>query len=385
MDKTLHYLGMPHAVTSEDYVGCPFTGLSLNFCKMMKKLGYKIIFYGVQGGTVECDEHVDIFTLDEMLKYYPNNNQHYYQYDHKGKGSTEFDLKCLPELKKRLPNNGTKQIVLGTWRANILNSGLPNMISIDPNVGHSCRSATYHVYPSRTWRTYSHARHNIMDINQMVNDAVIYNSFDLDLYKYNKNYQKSDYMLYLGRISHVKGIYLLMDIAEKIKRTFLISGMIAREEEQYFFDKLKTCKYSEYIGYANLNRKLGLLRGASCLVSYPIYTEPFGIVVSESQTVGTPVVVSNSGALAETVLHNKTGFLCSYEDDMIQGIENCKNINPEDCVKWGKSMFNCEDAALKYDEYFQRIYKKEHCTNNYWYESGYPNSKNLNYYGAYDA
>ena len=42
MDKTLHYLGMPHAVTSEDYVGCPFTGLSLNFCKMMRKLGYKI-------------------------------------------------------------------------------------------------------------------------------------------------------------------------------------------------------------------------------------------------------------------------------------------------------------------------------------------------------
>ena len=65
-----HCLGIPHTVTSDEYVSCAFTQKVLKFCNMMSDRGHHIIHYGSEGSNVKCDENVVLVTLDDLSNCY---------------------------------------------------------------------------------------------------------------------------------------------------------------------------------------------------------------------------------------------------------------------------------------------------------------------------
>ena len=71
---------------------------------------------------------------------------------------------------------------------------------------------------------------------------------------------------------------------------------------------------------------------------------------------GAPVIASNTGGFAETVIHSKTGYLCDINNinEWIFAINNINNIQSKTCSQYSKNKFN-ENRA--YREYMNFIYK----------------------------
>ena len=51
------------------------------------------------------------------------------------------------------------------------------------------------------------------------------------------------------------------------------------------------------------------------------WEEPFGLVMVEAMACGTPVIAFNRGSVMEVIEHEKTGFIVTSEDEMIEAVQ----------------------------------------------------------------
>ena len=61
----LHIPAIPHAITSQLYSHCAFTGKVLRFAPMMRSRGYQAYRYGVEGSEAQADLSVDLLPRQE--------------------------------------------------------------------------------------------------------------------------------------------------------------------------------------------------------------------------------------------------------------------------------------------------------------------------------
>jgi len=160
---------------------------------------------------------------------------------------------------------------------------------------------------------------------------VIYNGIDTDRYKptfnaavlnsYGINPEKP-FVLFVGRITHQKGIIHLIDAIPLIHpgiQIVLCAGApdthaLGRQLEEKV--KLaRSCSQNEIIWISEVvpqNDLLILYSHATVFVCPSIY-EPFGIINLEAMACGTPVVGSAVGGIPEVIVDNETGLLVPIE------------------------------------------------------------------------
>ncbi len=127
--------------------------------------------------------------------------------------------------------------------------------------------------------------------------------------RYTYNTQKSDYLLFLGRVSPWKGTKEAAEIASKASKKLLIAGPCW--EQDYVNDiKAQYSHTCEFIGEVGGEKRLELLSQAEAVlvmsqtVQGPwgnLWCEPGATVVSEAGASGTPVIASDNGCLPEIV------------------------------------------------------------------------------------
>lgn len=120
-------------------------------------------------------------------------------------------------------------------------------------------------------------------------------------------------VLYVGRLERYKGLQTLIEAMDAFPGTPLyIAG--TGEDEQLFrrlTKKHDNVHFLGFISHEQLAKKLSEVRVA---VFPSLWQEPFGLVVVEAMACGTPVIVSDRGALPELVQEGVSGTVFSAGD-----------------------------------------------------------------------
>lgn len=125
------------------------------------------------------------------------------------------------------------------------------------------------------------------------------------------------YVCFVGRMCPDKGVVEAIEIARKAGIPLRIAAkMRERDEIDYFHSVIEPLLGSneEFLGELGDADKY-LLMGEAVAFLNPIqWSEPFGLVMIESLSTGTPVVGTPIGSAPEIIDHGKTGYLGPAEE-----------------------------------------------------------------------
>jgi glycosyltransferase involved in cell wall biosynthesis len=167
--------------------------------------------------------------------------------------------------------------------------------------------------------------------------------------------QKSDYLLFLGRMAPGKGVHLAVEAARRLDRPLLIAAKMHNPEEiAYFESQVKPLLTPDivFLGEADRRRKIDLLARAACTLVPSQWAEPFGLVMIESLACGTPVVALRAGSAAEIVDHGTTGFVASDFDEFVELAARVDELDPAACRRAVEDRFSAERMVKAYEQLY---------------------------------
>ncbi|MGM0508320.1 MAG: glycosyltransferase family 4 protein [Fusobacteriota bacterium] len=169
-----------------------------------------------------------------------------------------------------------------------------------------------------------------------------YNGLELDDYNFNEN--PKGYFSFIGKISYKhKNVNLAIEVAKKSNIKLKIAGG----------RRVSFNKNIEYLGFIGGKIKDDFLKNSKGLIFPTAWEEPMGLVVIESLACGTPVIVSDRGAMPELV-SREVGFVCKNKKDYLNAIKNIDKIDRKACRKRVEEKYS---NIVMADEYL-KLYKK---------------------------
>ena len=179
--------------------------------------------------------------------------------------------------------------------------------------------------------------------------TIIPNGVNTNVFKYCPFYHE-DYVVWSGRICPEKGTHYAIEAALKAGVNLVIAGHIFNQE--YYEEKVKPFidnNQIKYIGHLGRNDLVKLLQGAFATLFTSIWDEPFGLVIIESLSCGTPVIGFNSGAIKE-ILTDDTGIIVNKEDvnSLAKSITKAKDLFCYSCRKLVIDKFSIESMTVSY-------------------------------------
>ena len=179
---------------------------------------------------------------------------------------------------------------------------------------------------------------------------VIYNGIDIEAYRptfdpavpaYYKIDPEHPFLLFVGRITHQKGIFHLLRAVRHLDPDLQIvlcaadpdtpqigKEMAARVEDL----KAKSGRSIIWIPHFLPQEDLIRLYTHAALFVCPSIYEPFGIINLEAMACGTPVVAAAVGGIREVVRHEETGLLVPFEP------KSPANPEPKDARKYARDL-----------------------------------------------
>lgn len=169
-------------------------------------------------------------------------------------------------------------------------------------------------------------------IREVAPSYSIHNGCPIDLYKPRYAVATDAPLVFLGRIEHIKGTHLAIEVAQKTQRRLIIAGNIPDQHEAqlYFSEKIKPHldgKQITYIGIVDDTQKNEILRQAYCFLMPILWNEPFGIVMAEAMACGTPVIGFSRGSVPEVITHGENGFHCNNVDEMVNFVFQVEGLD----------------------------------------------------------
>jgi glycosyltransferase involved in cell wall biosynthesis len=147
------------------------------------------------------------------------------------------------------------------------------------------------------------------------NISVLENFLPSPLPEYSETDQREAYIVFMGRLSHEKGIFTLLramqglsNLGLKIVGTGPLDQLVKRQIRDRRLDNV------ELLGFIQGEEKYRVLRRALCCVVPSECYENLPYVVLESAAVATPVIASRLGGLAAIISDNQNGLLFTPGD-----------------------------------------------------------------------
>lgn len=185
----------------------------------------------------------------------------------------------------------------------------------------------------------------------------VYNGNDTNQFAFQE--KKGNYLLYTGRITEKKGVDIAIRVAMRLNKKLKIAGAISADDMPYWKQKVEPHLSKNIIhqGIVNTKKLTKLYQNAETLLMPIKWDEPFGLVMTEAMSCGTPVIAFNRGSVSEIVKHNKTGFVVKNEREMIQAVKNIHTIKRQDCRTWVEENFSLKKMVDDYETMYFKILK----------------------------
>jgi len=204
----------------------------------------------------------------------------------------------------------------------------------------------------------------------------VYNGVDTNLYSYNE--QKDDYLFWLARLPKAKdkdgnfmdpkGVRFAIKLAQETGTRLFISapvedrGFFEHDVKPHLDDKIQFVGEPTKEQSVPITKIIELFQHAKAFLMTINQQEPFGLVMAEAGSCGTPVIGFDRGAVPEIVIDNKTGFIVPYEKG-VSGLKDALGrigtIKPQDCRDHIVKNFSIETMVNNYEATYLEIIGKK--------------------------
>jgi glycosyltransferase involved in cell wall biosynthesis len=227
---------------------------------------------------------------------------------------------------------------------------------VETGIGYPNSYQSFRIFESNAWYHYEIGREGKSGHDY---NWVIANYFKVDDWDFNPNPEK--YVAYFGRLSDIKGVHIVKEIA--LKRPDLEFKICGQGDPTPYL----VAPNITYVPPIHGKSRSEFLGNAMAVFMPTRYVEPFGGVTVEAELCGTPVLGSSYGSFTETIEHGKTGFQCRTLGDYLAGLERIENgeISREYVRNFAVENYDMYKLAHKYDAAFKQIH--DISTNDGWY------------------
>ncbi len=159
--------------------------------------------------------------------------------------------------------------------------------------------------------------------------STIYHGLPREMLPYRET-PSTDYLAFVGRVCPEKRVDRAIAIAKRAGMRLKIAAKIDKVDESYFEHEIKPLlddPLIEFVGEINDAQKPEFFGNALGLL-FPIdWPEPFGLVMIEAMSCGTPVVAYRHGSVPEVIDHGVTGFIVEGEDAAVTAVHRLPMLN----------------------------------------------------------
>jgi len=169
---------------------------------------------------------------------------------------------------------------------------------------------------------------------------------------------RENYLAFLGRISPEKGPVEAIEIARRSGMKLKIAAKVDRVDREYFESTVRPLlsqPHVEFIGEIGEQERDQFLGGASALLFPVNWPEPFGLVMIESMSCGTPVIAFAHGSVPEVIDDGVTGFIVNDVDSAVRATEKLHTIDRYLCYQRFMQRFSAKRMADDYLEIYRRL------------------------------
>ncbi|MEZ2409180.1 glycosyltransferase family 4 protein [Bosea sp. RCC_152_1] len=167
-----------------------------------------------------------------------------------------------------------------------------------------------------------------------------------------------DYLAFLGRITPEKRPDRAIEIAKRAGMRLRVAAKVDAVDEEYFRSQIEPLldhPLIEFIGEIDEAQKGPFLGGARALL-FPIdWPEPFGLVMIEAMSAGTPVIAWRNGSVPEILGDGVSGIIVDSIAEAISACERSAAIDRFRVRAHFEQHFTAERMAGDYLVAFDRL------------------------------
>ena len=198
--------------------------------------------------------------------------------------------------------------------------------------------------------------------------ATVYNGVDTDGLAFNP--RGGEYLAWIGRISPEKGLDRAIRIARAAGLPLKVAARLplldrndpnVRADWDYYDGIVKPLLDEanvEFVGEVGDAEKPAFLGNALALLNPIDWPEPFGLVMAEALSCGTPVVARRRGSVPELVRHGVTGLIGETDEELARLCHEVHAIDRAACRDEAVWRFSVEAMTVGYEQAYRRVLRQ---------------------------
>jgi glycosyltransferase involved in cell wall biosynthesis len=188
----------------------------------------------------------------------------------------------------------------------------------------------------------------------------VYHGLPREVYPFHQKAQP--YLAFLGRISPEKGLDQAIEIAKKSNIALRIAAKVDEVDIDYFIRSAQPIMNDpmiEFIGEIGEKDKAEFLGNATALIFPIVWPEPFGLVMIEAMSCGTPVIAYGNGSVPEIIKNGVNGYIVENQEQAVAAVQKIGELDRKQCREDFIERFSVERMASDYVELYEHILEND--------------------------